>query len=502
MEMEDDDMEIENRVFVAHEIDVDYEFDAARFFDFCVLETSSQTHQAELWFETAESYPPSPFVAKLVLREENVNVPLGMGFSNTVFHSDGNGGGGFQNVAIQQSQVNSITGMTFSSKTINDGLNSKAKPAAKKGSTLLKPTASQLAKQNRSTQNVDSRLKKLPAQNKEMNLPISSGVENQAAKRQKLEGGLLCKVGDVKQQTDFVHKAPKKVVNVEQNARHSKIRITIPLEPDLKTAHRALRTRPKNAAEADLVTVAASRFKARPLNRKILNAPTLPLPKRSTPRLPAFHEFHLKTSERAMQHTYATSSSSLHCNEFDEFLLLDRYDSLWETEVYWLQGLDKHHVVSSPEKRTKDLRRPSSICAPKHDRLDFAYSFKARPLDKKILSSRGDIGVFRNRKLETTVPTEFNFHTEKRVQHNLPIDLFSKLSLTPDVQSNNTSQLKLPQNSRAYRKDSKENIGSSFHLDQKVIITLPFMFGGNQIHNRSDGCISEAVTLLGAWKYE
>ncbi|KAE9606918.1 hypothetical protein Lalb_Chr09g0324631 [Lupinus albus] len=110
MEMEDDDMEIENRVFVAHEIDVDYEFDAARFFDFCVLETSSQTHQAELWFETAESYPPSPFVAKLVLREENVNVPLGMGFSNTVFHSDGNGGGGFQNVAIQQSQVNSITG--------------------------------------------------------------------------------------------------------------------------------------------------------------------------------------------------------------------------------------------------------------------------------------------------------------------------------------------------------------------------------------------------------
>ncbi|KAE9606919.1 putative TPX2 central domain-containing protein [Lupinus albus] len=313
-------------------------------------------------------------------------------------------------------------GMTFSSKTINDGLNSKAKPAAKKGSTLLKPTASQLAKQNRSTQNVDSRLKKLPAQNKEMNLPISSGVENQAAKRQKLEGGLLCKVGDVKQQTDFVHKAPKKVVNVEQNARHSKIRITIPLEPDLKTAHRALRTRPKNAAEADLVTVAASRFKARPLNRKILNAPTLPLPKRSTPRLPAFHEFHLKTSERAMQHTYATSSSSLHCNEFDEVL-------------------------------------PIAIC--------FICSSNST-MFLQILSSRGDIGVFRNRKLETTVPTEFNFHTEKRVQHNLPIDLFSKLSLTPDVQSNNTSQLKLPQNSRAYRKDSKENIGSSFHLDQKA----------------------------------
>ncbi|CAL0331674.1 unnamed protein product [Lupinus luteus] len=48
-------------------------------------------------------------------------------------------------------------GMTFSSKTINDGLNLKAKSATKKGSTLLKPTASQLAKQNQPTKKVDSR---------------------------------------------------------------------------------------------------------------------------------------------------------------------------------------------------------------------------------------------------------------------------------------------------------------------------------------------------------
>ncbi|KAG4990954.1 hypothetical protein JHK87_024411 [Glycine soja] len=35
-------------------------------------------------------------------------------------------------------------------------------------------------------------------------------IECQAAKRQKLEGGSLHKVGDVKQQLNFVHKAPKK----------------------------------------------------------------------------------------------------------------------------------------------------------------------------------------------------------------------------------------------------------------------------------------------------
>ncbi|KAK7275824.1 hypothetical protein RIF29_16948 [Crotalaria pallida] len=197
----------------------------------------------------------------------------------------------------------------------------------------------------------------------------------------------------------------------------------------------------------------------------------------STPRLPAFQEFHLKTSERAMQHTSATSSSSLQCNDFDE-------------------GLDKHHAISTTENRTKDLRRPSAMGASKNDRLVFAYNFKARPLDKKLsLLSKGDIGVFRNRKLETTVPTEFNFQTEKRVQHNPPINLFSKLSLTSEVQSSNGSQLKPPRHYRAFREDSKENIGSSFHLDQKE---KPFMFVGNQIHNGSDGCISEAGTLFGA----
>ncbi|XP_019423618.1 PREDICTED: protein TPX2-like isoform X1 [Lupinus angustifolius] len=474
--MEEEDMEVENHVCVVHDIDFDYEFDASRFFDFCVQETASQALQAEVWFETAGSYPPSPFVTKLLLREENVNVQSGMVFSHTVSQNDGNGGGVIQNNAMQPLQVTS-TGMTFSSKTITGGLSSKAKSAGRKCSTLLKPTASQLAKQNQPTQNVGSRFKKLPTQNKEMNLPISSGVENQAAKRQKLESGLLHKAGVIKQQTDFFHKAPKMVLNVEQNTGHSKLRITIPREPDLETAHRAQRTRPKNAAEAELVTVAASRFKARPLNRKILNAPTMPLHKRSTPRLPAFQEFHLKTSERAMQHTSATSSSSLHCNDSDE-------------------GFDKHHAVSTQENRTKDLRRPSAGGALKHDRLDFAYNFKARPLDKKIISSKGDIGVFRNRKLETTVPTEFNFHTEKRIQHNPPTDLFSKLSLASEVQSSNGSQLKLPQHSRAFGKDSKENRGTSFHLDQKE--KKPFMLGGNQIHNGIHGCISEAGTLLGA----
>lgn len=45
--------------FTAVEIDVDYEFDAARFFDFTREETGDEASLAEAWFNSAESYPPS-----------------------------------------------------------------------------------------------------------------------------------------------------------------------------------------------------------------------------------------------------------------------------------------------------------------------------------------------------------------------------------------------------------------------------------------------------------
>lgn len=54
----DEDMEIEP-VFEAHEVDLDYEFDAASYFDFTREETPAEARQAELWFECAQSYPPS-----------------------------------------------------------------------------------------------------------------------------------------------------------------------------------------------------------------------------------------------------------------------------------------------------------------------------------------------------------------------------------------------------------------------------------------------------------
>lgn len=45
--------------FTAVEIDLDYEFDAVRYFDFSREESPAEALQAELWFESAGSYPPS-----------------------------------------------------------------------------------------------------------------------------------------------------------------------------------------------------------------------------------------------------------------------------------------------------------------------------------------------------------------------------------------------------------------------------------------------------------
>uniref|UniRef100_A0A2P2LB51 TPX2 central domain-containing protein n=1 Tax=Rhizophora mucronata TaxID=61149 RepID=A0A2P2LB51_RHIMU len=198
--------------------------------------------------------------------------------------------------------------------------------------------------------------------------------------------------------------------------------------------------RSKNGAEQEQVIAAAPKFKARPLNRKILKGPTWPLPKKSTPKLPEFQEFHLRTLERAMQHTSAVSSSSLPCDNSNK---------------------GSNNMTVAENGREEESRRASTMDDAKQGRHSTMHLFKARPLNKKVLSSKGDIGVFWNSKKETTVPMEFDLRT-KRNQYNTPIELFSKLSLTSELQPNNGSQLRVPQPSSISLKGSKENILNPF----------------------------------------
>ncbi|KAM1143299.1 hypothetical protein ACFX19_032752 [Malus domestica] len=498
MEMEDD-MEVEE-VFMAQEVDVDYEFDAARYFDFTREETPAEARRAELWFESAKSYPPSPVVTRLMLGPEilleNVNTSpkcdvenandgdcdIGVGTESCVMdvnsRDEGMNRGTFGNLQKVLNQPNGAgTGLTFNSHLTGDKLigqsNASVKPSFPRSSTLMKPTASQLAKQNLKPQNGGSRFQMLHVQNNEKSLCSSSGVESQAPKRQKLDGGHLRKVTDAKQQTNFVHKVPKKDETFDKTTAHPKLRLTIPREPDFETAHRAHRIRPNNGSMLEQVTSTHRKFKARPLNRKIFEAPSLPLPTRSTPKLPEFQEFHLKTMERAMQNASAVSSSSHYLNDHDK-------------------GLEKPSISTVAENRKGESRRPNTVECPKQDGNAGMQTFKARPLNKKIFSSKGNIGVFWNSKRETTVPMEFNFQTDRRVQQFPPTELFSKLSLTTELQPNNGSRVKLSQPTSLFKKDSKENRSTVFQQEHKIK-EKPSLFGGKQAQ---DGCTTDVDKKL------
>ncbi|TYG42525.1 hypothetical protein ES288_D12G264000v1 [Gossypium darwinii] len=509
MEME---MEIE-AVLDVREIDLNYEFDAARFFDFTSEESPVEAREAELWFESAPSYPPSPFVTKLVIREESLleNVTtspkcdedtntlhesdpenmMALGFSAVCTINKGNEGtkGGIS-AHIQKILQNALnkpfqltSGLTTYNHLPSDKLKTRPKSVkpVPRSSTLMKPTASQLAKQNRPTQVATSRFQKLLVLNSNRSLGNSSVVESQAAKRQKLEGGLLHKVEEVKQQTTLVHKAPKKDGAKDRNAINTKLRLTIPREPELETAHRAQRIRPKNDTEEEHVTSVTHRFKARPLNRKVgtydftkgtsfksdfvvlmisniclkiadSRGSFIASSKKSVPKLPEFQEFHLKTQERAVHLSSAVFSSSTHTNAVDK-------------------GFEKPCIISANGNETREARRPSFMDATSQDVCDKKYNFKARPLNRKIFSSKGDIGVFRNIKRETTVPMEFNFHTEKRVPQNPPIELFSKLSLTAELQPSNGSQMTSSRPTFTSTKvilGSKENRLTSFQPENEM----------------------------------
>lgn len=87
------------------------------------------------------------------------------------------------------------------------------------------------------------------------------------------------------------------------------LKLTRPREPDLVTSQRARPTRIKSSAELEEEMIAnMPKFKARPLNKKILEGPTLAALPRSTPQLPEFQEFNLKTSERALLHANAPNN--------------------------------------------------------------------------------------------------------------------------------------------------------------------------------------------------
>eukprot|EP01018_Ginkgo_biloba_P016911 Gb_32374 [translate_table: standard] len=508
------DVDVEDameELFPAFQIDPDYEFSAPHYFDFIQGETREESEKAERWFETAGSYAASPYLAKIKQREslpdETIcslqeaqhvgrDCPATDPDISTMCFEDANSNQ--RGDLIEEMELCTMECSTPRKQDISiaTGETAQKGPSFASKSTLTKPTASYLAKQVhsgvhgarevKSAKQVKARRTQDILLKKQKSAEKSAAQENQAVKRQKLEGGRLRQVLNVKEQP-LPHKAPSKLFvsrdlsaatektvddpkerqyistakvrrfqtkapewfqnrplchddDIHGIPQQAKLKLTIPKEPALGTAQRSRPLRVKSTAELEEEMLAKMpKFKARPLNKKILEAPSLPLLQKSAPQLPDFQEFNLKTLERAMQHSGIASSMP---SSTDSTLIAEKHQHKSASEG----GLTEPRM---PHLETALRARPLKVKSSEEleqEELEKIPKFKARPLNHKIFSSRGDLGIFRNSKRQVTTPVEFHFSTDERChQCPTPIELFSKLSLNSEPNEDLVPRPAVPQ---------------------------------------------------------
>ncbi|KAK1288462.1 Protein TPX2 [Acorus calamus] len=254
-----------------------------------------------------------------------------------------------------------------------------------------------------------------------------NSVYNRAQKRQKLEEGKTpAQVAGFVSMAEIVKKFQSNTRELFQNKSlsrddNSTLTLTRPKEPRLVTAGRVRSVKIKSSSEIEEEMLAKiPKFKARPMNKKILEAPSLPALPRSIPRPPEFQEFHLKTMERASQHeTSSVCSTSLD-------VPIKKQGQQWNKLV----------EPKSPRLETTLRARPPTVKSSAElelEELEKMPKFKARPLNKKIFESKGDLGIFCNKKRQLTTPKEFHFATNERIpSSNTFADMFDKLSLNSE----------------------------------------------------------------------
>ncbi|XP_006399197.2 protein TPX2 [Eutrema salsugineum] len=351
------------------EFDIDFEFDAPRFYDFSKPELDSETEETELWFESAGSYPPSQFCLNLRWRIEDKYLetpkPISDKYNGFIYYNQ-------------------------AAKYIPKATHKpKAKPFLRKNSTLTRPTASLLARQNKpldiySVQLLSRCQRSLGKFDDKISSLLYSMPQIQDTKRQKLESGFLRKVSRL-EQAPFVHKIPRKGSKV-----------TVPKEPNLKTAQRAVR---HHRFKANSAPEQITKFSST-MNRTVQESSSPSLPKKNTPRSQRFQAFHLRTSLRARERS--SNAKNAHAD--------DSTQSLTSKSVGFRKG-----------KKVKETRSSKASCQ--------VYESKIRPLDSKISVKCGEAIEVKH---ENNFPREFEAPKDTDFRYEPFIESLSKLCLTSD----------------------------------------------------------------------
>ncbi|XP_039026728.1 protein TPX2-like [Hibiscus syriacus] len=457
-------------------IDALYEFSAPCFFDFIKEESEDEARTAELWFETALTYAPSPFMARIKAGSRSVHVESLCNFSEEdQMHKASES----SDATAPNSNLEDKTQDELVSDKVKEEVKpieamveteEKSKSAEQVETEACTPKPLMVSQKKLVSYKKHQTAKKIASmiRNPSVSKPKTSkagtpnlALENQAIKRQKLDGGRSRQILNVKPH-NLLHKSKLGLTSSSSNLSSSTaktvdrkvyvrekaapfvsmaemmkkfqsstrdlslphssslnmppLKLTRPKEPEFETAQRMRPVRVKSTAELEEEMMAKiPKFKARPLNKKIFEAPPLPSIPKSTPKPPEFQEFHLETMARASKNAETSSVASTE---------VTRQNDQWKPHL-----MEPKAPVLQTSLRARPTKVKSSIEI-EQEELEKAPKFKARPLNKKIFESKGELGIFFNAKKQVTIPQEFHFATHERVPPRASVfDLFDKLSL-------------------------------------------------------------------------
>ncbi|XP_078161710.1 uncharacterized protein LOC144557038 isoform X1 [Carex rostrata] len=378
----------EGDLCLGFDVDFDYEYDAPKFFDLSAEEPVMEASSAEEWFDTADSYPPSPLIMKIVCDEDI--------FSDNASHNPDS------DAQLNPSELNDVTKEETHFRIIENvpkgGFKAKIKSHASKVSTLMKPTASYLAKKTQRYEpaSLIKNNKLNPLKSLESTGELKDGTV-QAAKRQRLEKGHLGKATGTAQ-PDLIHKTREKTdtAYANGNAVPARTRVTVPREPDLQTMRRA------------------ERFHAR---RGLTNANEPPA------------------------HVQPKTTHKTHPSCRNELNLTNRSRVLEDPSVVASKALQGCEEVSRrSDNRNSKNSRLNSVNR-KQECRGSIFFFKAETSDKKVAPRNGNAVIPRNTKPQATVPKEHKLYTNRRQQNPPPLtEVFNKLSLATEAQHISTSK--------------------------------------------------------------
>ncbi|KAJ3670485.1 hypothetical protein LUZ60_010809 [Juncus effusus] len=345
--------------------------------------------------------------------------------------------------------------------SVKNRINSIKTPKTKE-SIITKPTAKKIASV---FQNPPVKKTPLPLLSQKSNSVYRSLIkshgkakneiaqENQPVKRQKLDFGRTRQILNVKP-IALAHKsradpnaenshslkngasfvsAAEMVKKFESGTRNHlshderrpvRLALTRPKEPELQTAQRVRAVRIKSSEELEAEMLAKiPKFKAKPFNKKLLEAPPLPPVHKSTLHPPEFKEFYLKTSERANRHAETSSEAS--------------------TQDFTFQLTEPR----PPRLQTSMRARPPTVKSSQELELEQVFKapkFKARPLNRKILDGKVEISHPKP-PVNLTQPKEFHFATDARLGPAPSVlDSFDKLSLHSEASTYRSQKEAVP----------------------------------------------------------